>query len=109
MHKQTKDFFRDFFFSFSESKSEMVITWSTMSRTNESIVEYKSISNELRAKGISKIFVDGGKKKHQQFIHKVQFWILHGFNVISDLFFYLVSGNAPGLAAKHPLQLPLWK
>lgn len=56
---------------FTESDSEMVITWSTMDNTNESIVEYNLDVDLFQAKGIWNLIVDGGKKKHHQFIHKV--------------------------------------
>lgn len=56
---------------FTEINSEMVITWSTMDSTNESIVEYNLDDDVYQSKGIWNLFVDGGKKKHHQFIHKV--------------------------------------
>lgn len=56
---------------FTESNSEMVITWSTMDSTNDSIIEYSLDNDVYQAKGIWNLFVDGGKKKHHQFIHKV--------------------------------------
>lgn len=49
----------------------MVIVWSTMDDTPESIVEYFLDDHKYQAKGQSKLFVDDGHKKHQQYIHTV--------------------------------------
>lgn len=57
--------------TFIESIREMVIVWSTMDDTSESIVEYFLDDQKYQAKGQSKLFVDDGDKKHQQYIHTV--------------------------------------
>lgn len=46
--------------------------WSTMNKTEESIVKYFSEDNQFEAKGHSHLFTDAGKLKHQQYIHKVR-------------------------------------
>lgn len=63
----------------------MVIVWSTMDKTPESIVEYFLDDQKYQAKGQSKLFVDGGKSKHQQYIHTVCNFSLH------DLHFSLLD------------------
>lgn len=50
---------------------EIVVMWSTMDETKESIVKYFLNDEQFESKGHSKLFVDGGDKKHQQYIHKV--------------------------------------
>nr|CAI5830104.1 unnamed protein product [Callosobruchus analis] len=50
---------------------EIVVTWSTFSATNSSLVEYGIGGTILRAEGSSSLFVDGGLKKHSQYIHRV--------------------------------------
>lgn len=54
-----------------DNVSEMVVTWSTMDDSAESIVEYGINGFTLTAEGESKKFVDGGNAKHTQYIHKV--------------------------------------
>lgn len=50
----------------------MVVTWSTMDDSTESIVEYGINGFTLTAQGESEKFVDGGNAKHSQYIHKVK-------------------------------------
>lgn len=50
---------------------DIVVTWSTKDNTEESIVEYGIGGLVLKAEGNSTLFVDGGKKKHKQYIHRV--------------------------------------
>lgn len=57
--------------AYGDNTSVIVVTWSTMSDTKESVVEYGINGLVLRATGSSRIFVDGGPKKHSQYIHKV--------------------------------------
>lgn len=53
-----------------ENDGEIVVTWSTMDRTNLSIVEF-GISDYLQtAKGFATKFVDGGAGKRTQYIHR---------------------------------------
>lgn len=56
---------------FIESVREMVIVWSTMDKIPESMVEYFLDDQQYQAKGHSKLFVDGGNGKRQQYIHTV--------------------------------------
>jgi len=52
-----------------------VVTWSTLDATNESVVivaeDFKDPNTIKQFKGTSRLFVDGGPKKHSQYIHKV--------------------------------------
>lgn len=57
--------------AFGESTSEIVVTWSTMTATNESVVEYGIGGYALSATGTEEEFVDGGSGKHTQYIHRV--------------------------------------
>lgn len=57
---------------FSDNVSEMVVTWSTMDDSTESIVEYGINGFALTAQGVSEKFVDGGDAHHSQYIHKVK-------------------------------------
>lgn len=50
---------------------QIVVTWSTFTDTPESIVEYGIGGLIETAKGSSNLFVDGGAKKHSQYIHRV--------------------------------------
>lgn len=50
---------------------DVVVTWNTKSNTEESIVEYGIGGLVLRAEGNSTRFVDGGGKRHSQYIHRV--------------------------------------
>lgn len=47
------------------------MTWSTTDDTEESIVEYGIGGFALTAKGNRTKFVDGGKEKRHQYIHRV--------------------------------------
>lgn len=53
--------------------TEMTVTWSTFDPTNSSIVEY-GLAGKLTqvAKGTQTKFVDGGPKRHTQYIHRVK-------------------------------------
>ncbi|KAF2900593.1 hypothetical protein ILUMI_05593 [Ignelater luminosus] len=57
--------------SFGNNVSEVVVTWSTKNNTKESIVKYGIGTLSLSAKGVSKIFIDGGRKQNFQYIHRV--------------------------------------
>ncbi|KAB0800087.1 hypothetical protein PPYR_07967 [Photinus pyralis] len=57
--------------SYGRTSNEIVVTWSTFNDTKESIVKYGIGGTILTAKGSSKVFVDGGPKKHLQYIHRV--------------------------------------
>lgn len=56
----------------SENVSEIVITWSTINATLNSIVEYGINGMVLTANGTSNKFVDGGSEKYTQYIHQVK-------------------------------------
>ena len=47
------------------------MTWSTWNDTKESVVEYGIGGLILSQRGKSKLFVDGGKQKRKQYIHRV--------------------------------------
>ncbi|XP_017771060.1 PREDICTED: acid phosphatase type 7 [Nicrophorus vespilloides] len=57
--------------SFGATVEDIVVTWSTFNDTKESIVEYGIGGMVLKAYGNSTVFVDGGKNKHTQYIHRV--------------------------------------
>lgn len=57
--------------SFGEDEHTIVVTWSTINDTKESIVEYGINGLILSANGTSNIFIDGGIAHHSQYIHKV--------------------------------------
>lgn len=50
---------------------EMVVTWSTMDATTESIIEYGIDDYTMLSYGNATKFVDGGAGKHTQYIHRV--------------------------------------
>ncbi|KAF5294079.1 hypothetical protein FQA39_LY13553 [Lamprigera yunnana] len=60
--------------AYGDNVHEIVVTWSTFNDTKESIVEYGLGFDPLSiiAHGISKLFVDGGSKRHTQYIHCVK-------------------------------------
>ncbi|XP_011301177.1 iron/zinc purple acid phosphatase-like protein [Fopius arisanus] len=57
--------------SFGENIRDIVVTWSTRDDTKESIVEYGIGGFALTARGNSTLFIDGGKQKRRQYIHRV--------------------------------------
>ncbi|KAL3284956.1 hypothetical protein HHI36_019085 [Cryptolaemus montrouzieri] len=57
--------------AFGQNDSDIVVTWSTFDKTETSLVEYGIDDLTVRAKGTSKLFVDGGSGKHSQYIHTV--------------------------------------
>ncbi|KAF5302288.1 hypothetical protein FQA39_LY10327 [Lamprigera yunnana] len=57
--------------AYGDTTKQIVVTWSTMSDTKESIVEYGIGGMILKAVGSSNLFIDGGSKKHSQYIHRV--------------------------------------
>lgn len=42
-----------------------------MDETDESVVKYSLNGEQHSANGDSQLFIDGGKKQHRQYIHKV--------------------------------------
>lgn len=73
-------------FFFTESVSEIVVTWSTFSPC-DSIVEYGINGYILRATGTSEKFVDGGPAKHTQYIHRVKLTDLQPENKYGEKFY----------------------
>ncbi|XP_046431137.1 acid phosphatase type 7 isoform X1 [Neodiprion virginianus] len=57
--------------AYGDNVHDISITWTTMDKTQESIVQYGINGYALTAKGNSTPFVDGGRKKHKQYIHRV--------------------------------------
>lgn len=57
--------------AYGNNVSQIVVTWSTTDDTKESVVEYGIGGLILKAHGFSTLFVDGGPKKHSQYIHRV--------------------------------------
>ncbi|XP_044731584.1 acid phosphatase type 7 isoform X1 [Chrysoperla carnea] len=58
--------------AFGESVTEIVVTWSTINDTQQSIVEYGIGGLILRESGSSTKFVDGGTHNRTQYIHRVR-------------------------------------
>lgn len=58
-------------FFFKDKPNEIVVTWSTMDDTSNTLVEYGTHTPGFLAIGRSFEFVDGGKDKHKLYIHKV--------------------------------------
>jgi hypothetical protein len=52
--------------------NDIVVTWSTVNGTKESIVEYGTGGLILTANGTSTLFVSGGNEKRKQYIHKAK-------------------------------------
>ncbi|XP_067011765.2 acid phosphatase type 7 [Anabrus simplex] len=57
--------------SYGDNPFEIVVTWSTVNDTKESVVEYGINGFTLRAFGEPELFVHPGHKKKQQYIHRV--------------------------------------
>lgn len=57
--------------SYGEKTNDVVVTWSTMDDTPDTLVKYGEKTPNALLTGISTKFVDGGDTKHTQFIHKV--------------------------------------
>ena len=54
-----------------EDNKDLSVSWSTINKTEESVVLVYSKGRELKFVGQSVKFVDGGEKKATQWIHKV--------------------------------------
>ncbi|XP_055377473.1 acid phosphatase type 7-like [Condylostylus longicornis] len=87
--------------AFGENSNEIVVIWSTLDATNESIVEYGLDGNTLAETGTETLFVDGGNKKRSQYIHKV---ILK--NLISDAKYWYHCGSNLGWSAEFWFRTP---
>ncbi|CRL04383.1 CLUMA_CG017474, isoform A [Clunio marinus] len=57
--------------SIGDEPNSIVVTWNTIDNPGKSMVEYGINGFILTASGTRKLFVDGGKEKHSQWIHKV--------------------------------------
>ena len=55
------------------SADQMVVTWTTLDSTADSVVEYGSVPNDLKlsALGSTTVFTDGGSEKRVLYIHRV--------------------------------------
>jgi hypothetical protein len=52
--------------------NDIVVTWSTVNGTKESIVEYGIGELTLTAEGTSTLFISGGNEKRKQYMHRVK-------------------------------------
>ena len=75
-----------------EEGGSLVVSWSTLNRTEQSlvVVSDEQAGGERRFQGTSELFVDGGKNKASQWIHRVAVTGLAGatsysYRVGSDL------------------------
>lgn len=84
-----------------ENESSMIITWSTMDKVPDSIVEYGIESFSSQAKGQSELFVDGGKLKHHQYIHRV---VLNELN--SETVYWYHCGSDEGWSPMYWFKTP---
>ncbi|KAF6211415.1 hypothetical protein GE061_011927 [Apolygus lucorum] len=59
--------------AFGDNPSEIVVTWNTQAETPTAFVDYRAefVRLKHRANGETKLFVDGGKRKRKQFVHRV--------------------------------------
>ncbi|XP_053608418.1 acid phosphatase type 7 isoform X2 [Plodia interpunctella] len=57
--------------SFGDATNEIVVTWSTLAEA-KSVVLYGIHETNKRATGSSSVFVDGGKERRKQWIHRVK-------------------------------------
>ncbi|XP_014275508.1 acid phosphatase type 7 [Halyomorpha halys] len=57
--------------AYGKDATEMVVTWSTMSAVERATVVFGKTEPTQKVLGYTKLFVDGGKKKRAQFIHRV--------------------------------------
>jgi len=58
--------------SLGPSTSSLLVTWSTLDPTPNPTLLLTKNSKVVKYKGSSKIFIDGGKEKRKQWIHKVE-------------------------------------
>ncbi|XP_039959166.1 acid phosphatase type 7 isoform X1 [Bactrocera neohumeralis] len=61
--------------AFGDNLADIVVTWSTGDATNQSVVlygeNYADAKRLVNVTGDARRFVDGGKKQHSQYVHKV--------------------------------------
>ncbi|XP_014275560.1 acid phosphatase type 7 [Halyomorpha halys] len=58
--------------AYGKDATEMVVTWSTMDKVGRATVIFGKTEPTATVLGNSKLFVDGGKKKRSQYIHRVK-------------------------------------
>ncbi|XP_077997692.1 acid phosphatase type 7-like [Glandiceps talaboti] len=58
--------------SYTGDPTEMIVTWSTMTLVNQSVVEYGITTFNMAVNGTTTKFVDGGKANHTQWVHRVK-------------------------------------
>lgn len=68
-----------------ENVNTIIVTWSTVSKTDASVVQYGTKDTDLVATGSSKLFTDGGRKKRSQYIHRVCVCVAAKFSVAKEL------------------------
>lgn len=56
--------------AYGDTIHEIVVTWSTFDKTPDSVVEFGIGDLNSSSVGDSEVFVDGGKKRHTQYIHR---------------------------------------
>lgn len=87
--------------SYGEKERSMVITWSTVNKT-ESIVKYGGGSLFLQSKsGSSSLFTDGGAKKASQYIHRVTLYYEDPDNLQPGTKYYYHVGSDLGWSAMY--------
>ena len=72
-----------------EEEGSFSVSWSTINKTEQSVVIVYNKGRELGFKGRSDLFVDGGKKKASQWIHQVVVSGLEG----DTSYRYIVGSN----------------
>lgn len=85
--------------SFGEKERSIVITWSTGNKT-DSIVKYGGGGQLLQTKtGSCSLFVDGGKKKASQYIHRVTLYYEDPDSLQPETKYYYHVGSELGWSA----------
>ncbi|XP_047740593.1 acid phosphatase type 7 [Hyalella azteca] len=76
--------------AYGRNTSSVVVTWSTISNTSDSLVEWGTDLFDLNAvsSGVSTVFVDGGSLKATQFIHRVH---LYGLQPATTYYYHAGS------------------
>lgn len=77
--------------SFGNNLSEIVVTWTTYTDTNESVVEYGIGGLILNAVGTRQLFVDGGNAHRKMYIHKVRLTDLTSESVYGKLMIFSLA------------------
>lgn len=95
---------------FSENTSDIVVTWSTLNDTGDSIVEYGIVQDGLKTKAIgsSKLFIDGGNQKQKQYIHVVSNQFLAN-QIVFIIYLMFLLGHSAGPEGKYTVHVSLWR